>query len=70
VGRSDGIIIWDAQILELVGFKIGTYGVCCQLKSLKDNFALGLIGVDSPNDDNLSYALFDELKLFMSHWEI
>jgi len=66
VGQSDGIIIWDAQVLELVGSKIGTYAVCCKLKSLKDNFALGLIGVYSQNDDNLSYVLFDELKLFMS----
>ena len=65
MGQSDGIIIWDAQVLELVGSKIGTYAVCCKLKSLKDNFALGIIGVYRMMII-LSYVLFDELKLFMS----
>ena len=26
--------------------------------------------VQNPNDDNLRYVLFDELKLFMSQWDI
>ena len=30
----------------------------------------GLIGIYAPNDDNLRYALFDELKLFMALWDI
>jgi len=71
VGRSGGIaIIWDAQVLELIDSKIGTYAVCGKFKSLKDDFVWGLIAVYGPNDDNLRFALFDELNVFMSQWDI
>jgi len=44
VGRSSGIIIiWDAQVLELVHSKAGTYVVFLKLKSLKNDFVWGLI---------------------------
>ena len=38
------IIIWDPQVLELVDSHIGTFSVCCKLKSLSDNFIWGPIG--------------------------
>jgi len=67
VGRSGIIvIIWDAQALELIDSKVGTYAICGKFKSLKDDFVWGLIGVYGPKDDNLRFALFDELKFFMS----
>jgi len=50
------VIISDAQVLELVDFKIGTYAVCYKLKSSKDSFMWGLIGVCGPNDGNIRYA--------------
>ena len=56
--------------MELVDSKVGTYAVCIKLKSLKYDFVWGLIGVYGPNDDSLRYALFDELKLFLSLWDI
>ena len=56
--------------MELVGSKIEIYAICYKLKSLEDNFVWGLIGIYGPNDDNLSYVLFDELMLFMSQWDI
>jgi len=52
--------------LEFFDSKVGTYAVCLKLKSFKRDFVWGLIGVYGPNDDNLRYALFEELKLFMS----
>jgi len=71
VGRSGGIIIlWDPQILELVDSGIGSFSICCKFKSLEDNFEWGLIGVYGPNDDHLRCALFEELLLFMSSWDI
>ena len=60
------MIIWDAQVLELVGSKIWAYAVYCKLKPFKDNFLWGLIGVYGPNDDNLRYVLLDKLTLCMS----
>ena len=59
-----------AQVLELVDSKVGTYAVCIKFKSLKGDFAWGLIGVYGLNNDNLRYAFFDELKLFLSLWDI
>ena len=56
--------------MELVDSKVGTYAVCIKFKSSKDDFVWGLIGVYGPNDDNLRYVLFDELKLFLSLWDI
>ena len=71
VGRPGGIvIIWDDQTLELIDSKVGTYAICGKFKSLNDDFAWGRIGVYGPNDDNLRFALFDELKFFMSQWDI
>ena len=71
VGRFGSVvIIGDAQVLGLVGSKIRTYVVCCKLKFLKDNFVWGVIGVYGPNDDILKFVLFDELKHFMSQWDI
>ena len=71
VGRSGGIvIIWDDQALELIDSKRGTYATCGKFKSLKDDFVWGLIGVYGSNNDNLRFALFDELKFFMSQWDI
>ena len=49
---------------------MGTYAIYGKFKSLNDNFVWGLIGVYGPNDDNLRFALFDELKFFMSQWNI
>jgi len=49
---------------------VGTYVICGKFKSLNDDFVWGLIGVYGPNDDNLRFALFDELKFFMSQWDI
>jgi len=67
VGRSGGIvIISDDQVLELIDPKVGTYAICSKFKSLKDDFVWGLISVYRPNDDNLRFALFDELKFFVS----
>jgi len=37
---------------------------------LKDDSVWGLVGIYGPNDHNLRYALFDELKLFISQWYI
>jgi len=71
VGHSGGIIIlWDPQILEFVDCCIGSFSACCKFKSLEDNFEWGLIGVYGPNDDHLRCALFEELLLFMSYWEL
>ena len=71
VGHSGGIIvIWDDQIVELVDSKVGTYAVCIKFKSLLDDFVWGLIGVYDPNDVNLRHVFFDELKLFLSLWDI
>ena len=56
--------------MELVDYKVGAYAICLKLNSLIDDFVWGLIGVYRPNDDSLRYALFDELKLFMSQWDI
>jgi len=71
VGRSGGIIvIWDDQIVELVDSKVGTYAVCIKFKPLLDDFVWGLIGVYGPNDDNLRHVFFDDLKIFLSLWDI
>ena len=46
VGHAGGIIvIWDAQVLELVDSKVGTYAVCIKFKSLTDDFVWGLVGI-------------------------
>jgi len=60
----------DDQALELIDSKVGTYAICGKFKSLNDDFVWGLIGVYGPNYDNLRFALFDELKFFMSQWDI
>jgi len=71
VGRSGGIvIIWDDQALELIDSKVGMYAICGKFKSLNDDFVWGLIGVYGSNNDNLRFALFDELKFFMTQWDI
>jgi len=70
-GRLGGIIIiWDPQVLELVDSYIGTFSVCCKLKSLFDDFVRVLLGVYGPNGDNLRSAFFEELVTFMSIWDI
>ena len=59
MGRLGGIIIiWDPQVLERVDSHIGTFSVCCKLKSLSDNFVWGLLGVYGPNGDNLRSVFF------------
>jgi len=64
------VIIWDDQALELIDSKVGTYAICGEFKSLNDDFVWGLICVYGPNGDNLRFASFDEVKLFMSQWDI
>ena len=64
------MIILDDQVLELIDSKVRTYAICGKFKSMNDDFVCGLIGVYGPNDDNLRFALFDELKFFMSQWGI
>ena len=60
------MIIWDDQVLELIDSKVETYAICGKFKSLKDDFVWRLIGVYGPNDNNLRFVLFDELKFFVS----
>jgi len=70
-GPSRGIIVsQDLQVLELANSCIGLFFVCCKFKSSKDNFECGLIRVYGPNDNQLRCALFKELPLFMSSWDI
>ena len=52
---------WSWLILRL-----GHTFFFCKFKFLKDNFVWGIIGVNGPNDGNLRFGLFDELKLFIS----
>ena len=67
VGCSGGIsvfgtlIFWSLFALELSLF------LCCKFKSLQENFVWGLIMVYGPNDDNVRFALFEELvTLYLS----
>jgi len=63
-------LIWDTQVLELADSRIGSFSICCKLKSLEDSFEWGLIGVYWPNDDYMRSVLFEGLSSFMYYWDI
>ena len=71
MGRSGGVtVIWDPHALELIDSRIVSFSVYCEFNSLDDNFVWGLICVYGPNDENLCSIFLEELRTFMSLWDI
>ena len=56
-------------ILRLFNFWIPEHSVCYLLRSVQDNFVLGLIGICSLNDDTLRGGLWEESENFLSTWD-
>jgi len=51
------------QVLAIVDFRILSFSMCCNFKSLLDNFVWGLMGVYGLNDDIVRSALW-------SNWDV